>query len=234
MVLNMNNMHLIKHKFLKLMFFKNLNKIYDILNKKVKNKTITRNSKVPFFIKYIIKGYEINVLIISKYLINLFSDNEGGIVNQIIYSHHPSLNIIESKSLFGKVIIITPNISKKTIMVFKENKEKPQITVKIKKKEIQKLIHKTNTNKPKINHNNSKKPKNENPKLSKKANPPRTYKLQKKKTAPIAIFSATVAILFTVSIALLSFKKLINKMFVIKPINFFKKKTKSNKILIKK
>ena len=234
MVLNMNNMHLIKHKFLKLIFFKNLNKIYDILNKKVKNKTITRNSKVPFFIKYIIKGYEINVLIISKYLINLFSDNEGGIVNQIIYSHHPSLNIIESKSLFGKVIIITPNISKKTIMAFKENKEKPQITLKIKKKEFQKLIHKTKTNKSKINHNNSKKPKTGNPKLSKKVNPPRTYKLQKKKTAPIAIFSATIAILFTMSIALLSFKKLINKMFVIKPINFFKKKTKSNKILIKK
>lgn len=232
MVLNMNNMHLIKHKFLKLIFFKNLNKIYDILNKKVKDKTITRNSKEPFFLKYKLKDYEINVLIISKYLINLFSDNEGGIVNQIIYSHHPSLNIIESKSLFGKVIIIIPNISKKTIMVFKENKKKPQITVKIKKKEIQKLIHKTNTNKPKINHNNSKKIKDEKPKFSKK--PVHRYKLQKKKTAPIAIFSATVAILFTVSIALLSFKKLINKMFVIKPINFFKKKTKSNKILIKK
>ena len=232
MVLNMNNMHLIKHKFLKLIFFKNLNKIYDILNKKVKNKTITRNSKVPFFIKYIIKGYEINVLIISKYLI--FSDNEGGTVNKNVYSHHPPLNVTASKNLFGKVIIITPNISKKTILAFKKSKKKPQITVKIKKKEIQKLIHKTNTNKPKINHNNSKKPKTGNPKLSKKVNPPRTYKLQKKKTAPIAIFSATIAILFTMSIALLSFKKLINKMFVIKPATFLKKITTPSKRLIKK
>ena len=52
--------------------------------------------------------------------------------------------------------------------------------------------------------------------------------------APIAIFSATIAILFTVSIALLSFKKLINKMFVIKPATFLKKKSKPSKRLIKK
>ena len=226
-------MHLIKHKFLKLIFFKNLNKIYDLLNK-IKTKTITRNSKGPFFIKYKLKDYEINVLIISKYLIDIFSDNEGGSVNKKVYSHHPSLNITESKSLFGKVIVITPNISKKTILTFKKSKEKPKITLKIKKKEVQKLIHKTSTNKPiiKINHNNSKKIKDEKPKFSKK--PVHRYKLQKKKMAPIAIFSATIAILFTVSIALLSFKKLINKMFVIKPATFLKKKSKPSKRLIKK
>ena len=48
-------MRLSKHKFLKLIFLKDISEIYNILNKKVKNKIIIKNSKAPFFIKYIIK-----------------------------------------------------------------------------------------------------------------------------------------------------------------------------------
>ena len=104
-------MRLSKDKIIKLIFLKDISEIYNILNKKVKNKTIIKNSKAPFFIKYIIKGYEFYILIISKYLIDLFSDNDSGTVNKLIYKEKPSLNISEIKNLFGKVIIITPNIS---------------------------------------------------------------------------------------------------------------------------
>ena len=245
-------MRLSKHKFLKLIFLKDISEIYNILNKKVKNKTIIKNSKAPFFIKYIIKGYEFYILIINKYLIDLFSDNDSGTVNKLIYKEKPSLNISEIKNLFGKVIIITPNISKKIkLMNLKEIKKKPKITLKIKKKDVNKLINKKSVDKIHKTKNNFKVFKKEKPKEKNKAKnkssekvkmaylnkPKKKYKLQKKKKAPIAIFSTSIAaIFFTISLALISFKKLIHGMFVISPAVFLRKKTlkKQSKRLIKK
>ena len=245
-------MRLSKCKFIKLIFLKDISKIYNILNKKVKNKTITKNSKTPFFIKYIIKGYEFYILIINKYLIDLFSDNDAGTVNKIIYKEKPSLNISEIKNLFGKVIIITPNISKKIkLMNLKEIKKKPKITLKIKKKDVNKLInkkgidkiHKTKNNfnvfkKEKTKEKNKVKNKSsEKVKMAYLNKPKKKYKLQKKKKAPIAIFSTSIAaIFFTISLALISFKKLIHGMFVISPAAFLRKQTlkKQSKRLIKK
>ena len=245
-------MRLSKHKFLKLIFLKDISEIYNILNKKVKNKTIIKNSKAPFFIKYIIKGYEFYILIISKYLIDLFSDNDSGTVNKLIYKEKTSLNISEIKNLFGKVIIITPNISKKIkLMNLKEIKKKPKITLKIKKKDVNKLINKKSVDKihkTKNNFNVFKKEKTkEKNKVKNKSSekvktaylnkPKKKYKLQKKKKAPIAIFSTSIAaIFFTISLALISFKKLIHGMFVISPAVFLRKKTfqRQSKRLIKK
>ena len=245
-------MRLSKDKIIKLIFLKDISKIYNILNKKVKNKTITKNSKTPFFIKYIIKGYEFYILIISKYLIDLFSDNDAGTVNKIIYKEKPSLNISEIKNLFGKVIIITPNISKKIkLMNLKEIKKKPKITLKIKKKDVNKLINKKGIDKIHKTKNNFKVFKKEKPKEKNKVKnksfekvkmaylnkPKKKYKLQKKKKAPIAIFSTSIAaIFFTISLALISFKKLIHGMFVISPAAFLRKQTlkKQSKRLVKK
>ena len=234
-------MRLSKHKFLKLIFLKDISEIYNILNKKVKNKTIIKNSKAPFFIKYIIKGYEFYILIINKYLIDLFSDNDSGTVNKLIYKEKTSLNISEIKNLFGKVIIITPNISKKIkLMNLKEIKKKPKITLKIKKKDVNKLInkksvdkiHKTKNNfnvfkKEKLKEKNKVKNKSsEKVKTAYLNKPKKKYKLQKKKKAPIAIFTTSIAaIFFTISLALISFKKLIHGMFVISPAVFLSKKT---------
>ena len=245
-------MRLSKCKFIKLIFLKDISKIYNILNKKVKNKTITKNSKTPFFIKYIIKGYEFYILIISKYLIDLFSDNDSGTVNKLIYKEKPSLNISEIKNLFGKVIIITPNISKKIkLMNLKEIKKKPKITLKIKKKDVNKLINKKGIDKIYKTKNNFKVLKKEKTKEKNKVKnkssekvktaylnkPKKKYKLQKKKKAPIAIFTTSIAaIFFTISLALISFKKLIHGMFVISPAAFLRKQTfqRQSKRLIKK
>ena len=245
-------MRLSKCKFIKLIFLKDISEIYNILNKKVKNKTIIKNSKVPFFIKYIIKGYEFYILIISKYLIDLFSDNDSGTVNKLIYKEKPSLNISEIKNLFGKVIIITPNISKKIkLMNLKKIKKKPKITLKIKKKDVNKLINKKSVDKIHKTKNNFNVFKKEKPKEKNKVKnksfekvkmaylnkPKKKYKLQKKKKAPIAIFSTSIAaIFFTISLALISFKKLIHGMFVISPAVFLRKKTfqRQSKRLIKK
>ena len=245
-------MRLSKDKIIKLIFLKDISEIYNILNKKVKNKTIIKNSKAPFFIKYIIKGYEFYILIINKYLIDLFSDNDAGTVNKIIYKEKPSLNISEIKNLFGKVIIITPNISKKIkLMNLKEIKKKPKITLKIKKKDVNKLINKKSVDKIHKTKNNFNVFKKEKPKEKNKVKnksfekvkmaylnkPKKKYKLQKKKKAPIAIFSTSIAaIFFTISLALISFKKLIHGMFVISPAAFLRKKTlkKQSKRLIKK
>lgn len=245
-------MRLSKDKIIKLIFLKDISEIYNILNKKVKNKTIIKNSKAPFFIKYIIKGYEFYILIISKYLIDLFSDNGEGTVNKLIYKEKPSLNISEIKNLFGKVIIITPNISKKIkLMNLKEIKKKPKITLKIKKKDVNKLINKKGIDKiykTKNNFNVFKKEKlkeknkvknksSEKVKMAYLNKPKKKYKLQKKKKAPIAIFSTSIAaIFFTISLALISFKKLIHGMFVISPAAFLRKQTlkKQSKRLIKK
>ncbi len=245
-------MRLSKDKIIKLIFLKDISEIYNILNKKVKNKTIIKNSKAPFFIKYIIKGYEFYILIISKYLIDLFSDNDSGTVNKLIYKEKPSLNISEIKNLFGKVIIITPNISKKIkLMNLKEIKKKPKITLKIKKKDVNKLINKKGIDKIHKTKNNFKVFKKEKPKEKNKVKnksfekvkmaylnkPKKKYKLQKKKKAPIAIFSTSIAaIFFTISLALISFKKLIHGMFVISPAVFLRKKTfqRQSKRLIKK
>ena len=245
-------MRLSKCKFIKLIFLKDISEIYNIVNKKVKNKTIIKNSKAPFFIKYIIKGYEFYILIISKYLIDLFSDNDSGTVNKLIYKEKPSLNISEIKNLFGKVIIITPNISKKIkLMNLKEIKKKPKITLKIKKKDVNKLINKKGIDKIYKTKNNFKVFKKEKTKEKNKVKnkssekvktaylnkPKKKYKLQKKKKAPIAIFTTSIAaIFFTISLALISFKKLIHGMFVISPAAFLRKQTlkKQSKRLIKK
>ena len=245
-------MRLSKDKIIKLIFLKDISEIYNILNKKVKNKTIIKNSKAPFFIKYIIKGYEFYILIISKYLIDLFSDNDSGTVNKLIYKEKPSLNISEIKNLFGKVIIITPNISKKIkLMNLKEIKKKPKITLKIKKKDVNKLINKKSVDKIHKTKNNFNVFKKEKPKEKNKVKnksfekvkmaylnkPKKKYKLQKKKKAPIAIFSTSIAaIFFTISLALISFKKLIHGMFVISPAVFLRKQTfqRQSKRLIKK
>lgn len=245
-------MRLSKDKIIKLIFLKDISEIYNILNKKVKNKTIIKNSKAPFFIKYIIKGYEFYILIISKYLIDLFSDNDSGTVNKLIYKEKTSLNISEIKNLFGKVIIITPNISKKIkLMNLKEIKKKPKITLKIKKKDVNKLINKKSVDKIHKTKNNFNVFKKEKPKEKNKVKnksfekvkmaylnkPKKKYKLQKKKKAPIAIFSTSIAtIFFTISLALISFKKLIHGMFVISPAAFLRKQTlkKQSKRLVKK
>ena len=245
-------MRLSKDKIIKLIFLKDISEIYNILNKKVKNKTIIKNSKAPFFIKYIIKGYEFYILIISKYLIDLFSDNDSGTVNKLIYKEKPSLNISEIKNLFGKVIIITPNISKKIkLMNLKEIKKKPKITLKIKKKDVNKLINKKGIDKIYKTKNNFKVFKKEKTKEKNKVKnkssekvktaylnkPKKKYKLQKKKKAPIAIFTTSIAaIFFTISLALISFKKLIHGMFVISPAAFLRKQTlkKQSKRLVKK
>lgn len=179
---------------------------------------------------YNLKNCEIYILIISKYLIYLFSDNEGGMANKINYQDHFVLNIAENKDLFSKVIIITPNISKKTklIITLKKAKETPKIILKMKKKDIRTLINKKAAEKLVIKSNlqspKKAKQKTEKHKYYKKEKTIRTYKLQKKKTAPIAIFSATIAFIFTVSLALLNFKKLIHKMFVVTPAIILKKK----------
>ena len=245
-------MHLSKDKIIKLIFLKDISEIYNILNKKVKNKTIIKNSKAPFFIKYIIKGYEFYILIINKYLIDLFSDNDSGTVNKLIYKEKTSLNISEIKNLFGKVIIITPNISKKIkLMNLKEIKKKPKITLKIKKKDVNKLINKKSVDKIHKTKNNFKVFKKEKPKEKNKVKnksfekvktaylnkPKKKYKSQKKKKAPIAIFTTSIAaIFFTISLALISFKKLIHGMFVISPAAFLRKQTlkKQSKRLVKK
>ena len=246
-------MRLSKCKFIKLIFLKDISEIYNILNKKVKNKTIIKNSKAPFFIKYIIKGYEFYILIINKYLIDLFSDNDEGTVNKLIYKEKTSLNISKIKNLFGKVIIITPNISKKSRLMInlKAIKKKPKITLKIKKKDVNKLINKKSVDKIHKTKNNFNVFKKEKPKEKNKVKnksfekvkmaylnkPKKKYKLQKKKKAPIAIFSTSIAaIFFTISLALISFKKLIHGMFVISPAVFLRKQTlkKQSKRLIKK
>ena len=111
-----------------------------------------------------------------------------------------------------------------------------------KKKSVDK-IHKTKNNfnvfkKEKLKEKNKVKNKSfEKVKMAYLNKPKKKYKLQKKKKAPIAIFSTSIAaIFFTISLALISFKKLIHGMFVISPAAFLRKQTlkKQSKRLVKK
>ena len=241
----MRKLNLSKIKFLKAILKNNTN----ILSKKVNSLTISKSSNP--IIKYHINSYDIFIIIVSKTLMDLIGTSSGG-TNNIIKSipkeninQKETIAISETKTLFGKIIVITPNINKKTKLIVntikkQEKPKKPNEKINsIQKKHInnisknQKQIEKPlaiNNPKPVKNEKNplkTKKDKTQPPKIIKQTqnktknqnsnnNFKPKYKLQKKKTKHIALFTTfSASLLFGLAIAALSFKKIIKGMFVI-------------------
>lgn len=124
----MRKLNLSKIKFLKAILKNNIN----ILSKKVNSLTISKSSKP--IIKYHINSYDIFIIIVSKTLMDLIGTSSGG-TNNIIKSipkeninQKETIAISETKTLFGKIIVITPNINKKTKLIVNtiKKQEKPK------------------------------------------------------------------------------------------------------------
>ena len=215
----MRKLNLSKIKFLKAILKNNTN----ILSKKVNSLTISKSSNP--IIKYHINSYDIFIIIVSKTLMDLIGTSSGG-TNNIIKSipkeninQKEAIAISETKTLFGKIIVITPNINKKTKLIVntmknqKENPKRPNGKINsTPKKHINNISKKSkeivkplaiNNPKPVKNEKNplkTKKDKTQSPKIIKQPqnktknqnsnnNFKPKYKLQKKKTKHIALFT---------------------------------------------
>lgn len=213
------------------------------LNTKEKSLTISKTSKTHNYLNYHIKietkYYDILVLIINKNLLELIDDSQsGGIVNTIIGNHKKSqksqtvISISKQKTLFGKIVVITPNIPKKTKMIInivnQKKTNKKELIKKVKQNKIKQSKNKIN---PKINQIIAKKKEtitNINNKTKTK------YKLQKKKSKLVAVFnSVTASLLFAITLASIT-KKLIHGLLVATPFTLIHRTKKTNKTLIKK
>ena len=226
--------------------FSNLEITKLLNNRKVKSLTISKSNSI---IKYHIKSYDIFIIIVSKTLMELISSSSGGTSNiiKIIPKEIKNKNIAisETKTLFGKISVITPNINRKTKLIIntiktqKENPKKTNEKIKLiqknstskKSKEIIKPLKVKNINiqKPIKNEKNPIKTKKDKTKktIKKAQNKPKTskpnnnfkpkYKLQKVKTQKrVALFTSfSASILFGIALAALSFKKIIKGMIVV-------------------
>lgn len=253
---------LIKIHFKKLLFNQKLN---------IKQKTIAKTSKTKHYLTYHIKNdkksYDILVLILNQKLLDLIGDESGGVVNTIenkpqkeksAKNKKTILSISKQKTLFGKIVVITPNIPKKAKVIINmsnqnkkiENqkntkhigKHKENKDIKI-KKEIQNKNPKKETFNPKEKQLNKvstikKMPKKKIKNITNINNSPKPkYKLQKKKTNHVAIFSTfTAKLLFGLALAALTTKKIIHGVLLATPLAILnhRKSRKINKKLIKK
>ena len=253
---------LIKIHFKKLLFNQKLN---------IKQKTIAKTSKTKnYYLTYHIKNdkksYDILVLILNQKLLDLIGDEPGGVVNTIenkpqketsAKNKNTILSISKQKTLFGKIVVITPNIPKKTKVIINmsnqnkkiENqknskhigKHKENKDIKI-KKEIQNKNPKKETFNPKEKQLNKvstikKMPKKKIKNITNINSPKPKYKLQKKKTNHVAVFSTfTAKLLFGLALAALTTKKIIHGVLLATPLAILnhRKSRKTNKKLVKK
>lgn len=252
---------LIKIHFKKLLFNQKLN---------IKQKTIVKTSKTKHYLTYHIKNdkksYDILVLILNQKLLDLIGDEPGGVVNTIenkpqketsVKNKNTILSISKQKTLFGKIVVITPNIPKKAKVIINmsnqnkkiENqknskhigKHKENKDIKI-KKEIQNKNPKKETFNPKEKQLNKvstikKMPKKKIKNITNINSPKPKYKLQKKKTNHVAVFSTfTAKLLFGLALAALTTKKIIHGVLLATPLAILnhRKSRKTNKKLVKK
>ena len=252
---------LIKIHFKKLLFNQKLN---------IKQKTIAKTSKTKHYLTYHIKNdkksYDILVLILNQKLLDLIGDESGGVVNTIenkpqketsAKNKNTILSISKQKTLFGKIVVITPNIPKKAKVIINmsnQNKKienqknskhigKPKENKNIKiKKEIQNKNPKKETFNPKEKQLNKvstikKMPKKKIKNITNINSPKPKYKLQKKKTNHVAVFSTfTAKLLFGLALAALTTKKIIHGVLLATPLAILnhRKSRKTNKKLVKK
>lgn len=229
------------------------------INIKERSLTISKTSKKTSFIKYHIEyernSYDILVLILNKKLLDLLTEgSSGGVANTIIGKKVNKINTIsisEQKTLFGKIVVITPNIPKRTKIIINASKQTKKLKVEkiikplIQHKEKQIIIKpKTEIKKEKPNTKQKiEKHKKTNKQLQIKAQVKNTninnkpkYKLQKKNSKLVAIFSTfTASILFGIALAVITTKKLIHGLFVAPAFALLNhRKNKTNKTLVKK
>ena len=253
---------LIKIHFKKLLFNQKLN---------IKQKTIAKTSKTKNYLTYHIKNdkksYDILVLILNQKLLDLIGDEPGGVANTIenkpqketsVKNKNTILSISKQKTLFGKIVVITPNIPKKAKVIINmsnQNKKienqknskhigKPKENKNIKiKKEPKNKKPKKETFNPKEKQPNKvstikKMPKKKIKNITNINNSPKPkYKLQKKKTNHVAVFSTfTAKLLFGLALAALTTKKIIHGVLLATPLAILnhRKSRKTNKKLIKK
>lgn len=244
---------LVKINFQKLIFKSNI-------NIKERSLTISKTSKKTSFIKYHIEyernSYDILVLILNKKLLDLLTEgSSGGVTNTIIGKKVNKINTIsisEQKTLFGKIVVITPNIPKRTKIIINASKQTKKLKVEkiikplIQNKAKQKIIIKPKTEIKKEKPNTKQKVekhKKTNKQLQIKNQVKNTninnkpkYKLQKKNSKLVAIFSTfTASILFGIALAVITTKKLIHGLFVAPSFALLNhRKNKTNKTLVKK
>ena len=230
------------------------------INIKERSLTISKTSKKTSFIKYHIEyernSYDILVLILNKKLLDLLTEgSSGGVANTIIGKKVNKINTIsisEQKTLFGKIVVITPNIPKRTKIIINASKQTKKLKVEkiikplIQNKEKQKIIIKPKTEIKKEKPNTKQKiekHKKTNKQLQIKAQVKNTninnkpkYKLQKKNSKLVAIFSTfTASILFGIALAVITTKKLIHGLFVAPAFALLNhRKNKKTKTLVKK
>ena len=229
------------------------------INIKERSLTISKTSKKTSFIKYHIEyernSYDILVLILNKKLLDLLTEgSSGGVANTIIGKKVNKINTIsisEQKTLFSKIVVITPNIPKRTKIIINASKQTKKLKVEkiikplIQHKEKQIIIKpKTEIKKEKPNTKQKvEKHKKTNKQLQIKAQVKNTninnkpkYKLQKKNSKLVAIFSTfTASILFGIALAAITTKKLIHGLFVAPVFALLNhRKNKTNKTLVKK
>ena len=229
------------------------------INIKERSLTISKTSKKTSFIKYHIEyernSYDILVLILNKKLLDLLTEgSSGGVANTIIGKKVNKINTIsisEQKTLFGKIVVITPNIPKRTKIIINASKQTKKLKVEkiikplIQHKEKQIIIKpKTEIKKEKPNTKQKvEKHKKTNKQIQIKAQVKNTninnkpkYKLQKKNSKLVAIFSTfTASILFGIALAVITTKKLIHGLFVAPAFALLNhRKNKTNKTLVKK
>ena len=229
------------------------------INIKERSLTISKTSKKTSFIKYHIEyernSYDILVLILNKKLLDLLTEgSSGGVTNTIIGKKVNKINTIsisEQKTLFSKIVVITPNIPKRTKIIINASKQTKKLKVEkiikplIQHKEKQIIIKpKTEIKKEKPNTKQKvEKHKKTNKQIQIKAQVKNTninnkpkYKLQKKNSKLVAIFSTfTASILFGIALAAITTKKLIHGLFVAPVFALLNhRKNKTNKTLVKK
>lgn len=229
------------------------------INIKERSLTISKTSKKTSFIKYHIEyernSYDILVLILNKKLLDLLTEgSSGGVANTIIGKKVNKINTIsisEQKTLFGKIVVITPNIPKRTKIIINASKQTKKLKVEkiikplIQHKEKQIIIKpKTEIKKEKPNTKQKvEKHKKTNKQIQIKAQVKNTninnkpkYKLQKKNSKLVAIFSTfTASILFGIALAAITTKKLIHGLFVAPVFALLNhRKNKTTKTLVKK
>ena len=229
------------------------------INIKERSLTISKTSKKTSFIKYHIEyernSYDILVLILNKKLLDLLTEgSSGGVANTIIGKKVNKINTIsisEQKTLFSKIVVITPNIPKRTKIIINASKQTKKLKVEkiikplIQHKEKQIIIKpKTEIKKEKPNTKQKvEKHKKTNKQIQIKAQVKNTninnkpkYKLQKKNSKLVAIFSTfTASILFGIALAVITTKKLIHGLFVAPAFALLNhRKNKTNKTLVKK
>ena len=229
------------------------------INIKERSLTISKTSKKTSFIKYHIEyernSYDILVLILNKKLLDLLTEgSSGGVANTIIGKKVNKINTIsisEQKTLFGKIVVITPNIPKRTKIIINASKQTKKLKVEkiikplIQHKEKQIIIKpKTEIKKEKPNTKQKvEKHKKTNKQIQIKAQVKNTninnkpkYKLQKKNSKLVAIFSTfTASILFGIALAVITTKKLIHGLFAAPAFALLNhRKNKTTKTLVKK